>query len=224
MAKITELFYSIQGEIDIGKPAVFVRFSGCNLIGSGRGCKWCDTKYAEGEWIETTANEIAKKIMLISSLSPQLSDDCRNVVVTGGEPLLQYKEVFELMEILWSRDMRFEFDLETNGTIYCPGLLSFHHINCSPKGQAYNLDVIEKVCSLPGSRFKFVYEHGEDKWWENIVSAISIPPSKVWIMPQGCSREEQLSLSEEVINYCKEEGFNFTPRFHIILWENLRER
>lgn len=39
MPRISEIFYSVQGEIDIGVPSIFVRFSGCNLITAGNGCK-----------------------------------------------------------------------------------------------------------------------------------------------------------------------------------------
>jgi 7-carboxy-7-deazaguanine synthase len=75
--RISEIFYSIQGEGRLlGVPSVFVRTSGCNLR-----CRWCDTPYTswqpEGKtWsVEKILGEIAKY-------------PTRLVVFTGGEPLL----------------------------------------------------------------------------------------------------------------------------------------
>ena len=75
--KISELFFSIQGEGELtGIPSVFVRTSGCNLR-----CRWCDTKYSswtpEGENVDI--EELVEKVC---------SYPARHVVITGGEPML----------------------------------------------------------------------------------------------------------------------------------------
>ena len=72
--KVNEIFYSLQGEgYHSGTPAVFVRFSGCNLQ-----CPFCDTQHADGQ--EMTEDEIVAEVAQYPA---------RLVVVTGGEPALQ---------------------------------------------------------------------------------------------------------------------------------------
>ena len=73
MRKINEIFYSLQGEgYHTGTPAVFIRFSGCNLK-----CDFCDTRHEEGEMMtdEDIVNEIGKYPAVM-------------VILTGGEPSL----------------------------------------------------------------------------------------------------------------------------------------
>lgn len=79
MKKINEIFYSIQGEgYRTGTPAVFVRFSGCNLK-----CPFCDTQHSSGR--EMSDEEIIKEVCFYPT---------RFVVLTGGEPGLQVDREF----------------------------------------------------------------------------------------------------------------------------------
>jgi 7-carboxy-7-deazaguanine synthase len=99
--KITEIFFSIQGEASFsGWPTVFVRLTGCPLR-----CQYCDTAYAfhGGEWWELDAilAEVAKH-------------GVRHVCVTGGEPLAQ-KRCIGLLKSLC--DAGYEVSLETSGAI-----------------------------------------------------------------------------------------------------------
>lgn len=80
--KINDIFYSLQGEgVATGQPAVFIRFSGCNLK-----CSFCDTEFSEYEKIP--AEEI---ILLIKEMMPErmLKNPNWRIVLTGGEPTLQ---------------------------------------------------------------------------------------------------------------------------------------
>ncbi len=73
---INEIFTSIEGETSFaGFPALFIRFTGCNLR-----CSYCDTKYAYFEGTEYTLKAL-KRIVVSSPV--------KNVVITGGEPLIQ---------------------------------------------------------------------------------------------------------------------------------------
>ena len=79
MRKINEIFYSLQGEgYHTGTPAVFIRFSGCNLK-----CDFCDTRHEEGEMMtdEDIVNEIGKYPAVM-------------VILTGGEPSLWIDDAF----------------------------------------------------------------------------------------------------------------------------------
>ena len=102
--KVNEIFSSFQGEGPyIGLPATFVRLSGCNL-----NCGFCDTDFDDYKELSV---ELVKEAIL---------QHCKNhntslLVITGGEPLLQYEEVKELIEDLEYTGLTIQ--IETNGSI-----------------------------------------------------------------------------------------------------------
>ena len=117
MYRINEIFYSLQGEgIYAGEPAVFVRFSGCNLA-----CPWCDTDFTASR--EMTAAEIADEAQRLWRASKHEMF----VVLTGGEPALQVDE--ELIEALHKKHAYIA--IETNGTRPLPKHIDW--VTCSPK-------------------------------------------------------------------------------------------
>lgn len=209
--KIAEIFYSIQGEIDVGMPAIFIRLSGCNLIQDKNGCNFCDSKFAEK----------GKHLSIKSILKEIAKYNCKNIVITGGESLIQLRGLRLLVSQL--NDEGYNLSLETNGTIYDNMIIVyFSKINCSPKKQAIFEEVLMRYATEENARFKFVYESKKDKWWENIIDRVGIPYDRVWIMPEGKTREEQLNKSNEVIEYCKYQGYNFSPRLHTLVWDKKR--
>ena len=151
--KIKELFYTLQGEgAQSGRPAVFCRFSGCNLW-SGREedrhkaiCQFCDTDFwgMDGENGGRYPDEIslARKV---ASLWPNGSPcDKPYVVCTGGEPLLQLDK--PLIDAFHKEG--FEVAVETNGTIAAPEGIDW--LCVSPK--AYTDLLIKR-----GNELKLVY-------------------------------------------------------------------
>jgi 7-carboxy-7-deazaguanine synthase len=99
--KITEIFFSLQGEAHtVGFPTVFVRLTGCPLR-----CQYCDTSYAfhGGEWLS-----IDGVLARVAEFAP------RYVCVTGGEPLAQ-KNCLPLLGSLCDADYR--VSLETSGAM-----------------------------------------------------------------------------------------------------------
>lgn len=114
MFRINEIFYSLQGEgFHAGTPAVFVRFSGCNLH-----CAFCDTQHQEGTSmpLEVVIAEIMKY-----PVAPM-------VVLTGGEPSLFIDEAF--VAAIKKKTGKF-VAIETNGTHALPSSLDW--ITLSPK-------------------------------------------------------------------------------------------
>lgn len=112
MKKINEIFYSIQGEGHYtGKPAVFVRFSGCNLK-----CDFCDTEHEEGTLLsdEEIITEVSKY-------------PTKHVILTGGEPGLHITE--QLVSNF--KDAGYFVQIETNGTCILPTNIDW--VTCSPK-------------------------------------------------------------------------------------------
>ena len=100
--QITEIFKSIQGESTYaGMPCVFVRLTGCNLR-----CTWCDSEYTFHGGRKMAMDEVRSEV---SRLSP----DGGLVEITGGEPMLQEREVLALMQHLL--DDGYRVLLETSG-------------------------------------------------------------------------------------------------------------
>ncbi|MFC1481346.1 7-carboxy-7-deazaguanine synthase [Candidatus Neomarinimicrobiota bacterium] len=118
---IKEIYYTLQGEgYHTGRPAVFLRFSGCNLwngLEDGRNdaiCKFCDTDFfgvdgRDGGQYQNP-QELAAKVDQIWAAS---DDRNKFVVCTGGEPTMQLDE--GLIDAL--HGLQFEVAVETNGTI-----------------------------------------------------------------------------------------------------------
>lgn len=133
MRKINEIFYSLQGEgYHTGTPAVFVRFSGCNLK-----CSFCDTQHEEGTMM--TDEEILAEVNKYPS---------HIVILTGGEPALWIDDAF--IDFL-HRAGKYVC-IETNGTKPLPVAIDW--VTCSPKqGAALHVNGMNEV--------KVVYE-GQD--------------------------------------------------------------
>ena len=125
MKKINEIFYSLQGEgFHTGTPAVFVRFSGCNLQ-----CPFCDTRHEGGEWMAD--EDIIRKVADFPATM---------VILTGGEPGLWIDEA--LVDAL--HQIGKYVCIETNGTRPLPSNLDW--ITCSPKeGAAVVLERMDEI-------------------------------------------------------------------------------
>lgn len=118
MYKVNEIFYTLQGEgAHMGIPAVFVRFSGCNLR-----CPWCDTEFTD--FTPMTAEDI---VAAIQDLYNTPNKRRKMVVLTGGEPGLQVDK--PLVDAL--HNAGFYICIETNGTRPLPAGIDW--ITCSPK-------------------------------------------------------------------------------------------
>ncbi|HEY0143538.1 MAG TPA: 7-carboxy-7-deazaguanine synthase QueE [Thermoanaerobaculia bacterium] len=101
MLRITEIFFSIQGESShAGRPCVFVRLTGCNLR-----CRWCDSEYTFTGGERMPIDDIIERVR---------GYGCNLVEVTGGEPLAQ-AEAFPFIQRLC--DEGFEVLIETSGSI-----------------------------------------------------------------------------------------------------------
>jgi len=133
--KIKEIYYTLQGEgAQSGRPAVFCRFTGCNLW-SGREedrataiCQFCDTDFwgMDGEnGGRYTADELAMKVMSLWPSGKNLGEPY--VVCTGGEPLLQ----LDTPLINTFHQIGLKIGIETNGTIEPPSGIDW--ICVSPK-------------------------------------------------------------------------------------------
>ena len=154
---VKEIYYTLQGEgAQTGRPAVFLRFAGCNLW-SGRErdranavCKFCDTEFVgtdgPGGGKFHTAEALADAVA--ARWRPAANGTAPYVVCTGGEPLLQLDHA----AIAALHEKGFEVGVETNGTRRAPEALDW--ICVSPKGGA-------EVLQRQGSELKLVYPQVE---------------------------------------------------------------
>ncbi|HEY3118975.1 MAG TPA: 7-carboxy-7-deazaguanine synthase QueE, partial [Chloroflexota bacterium] len=154
-----EVFVSIQGEgATAGVPSVFVRLTACNLR-----CTWCDTRYT-WDWsqydpVHETIGEEAEPLAqrVLDTYLP-------NVVITGGEPLLQARELGSLVRTL--KDAQRRIEVETNGTMTPVSPLTdlIDQWNVSPKLNSSGNSQTERevpsalswFASCPHAYFKFV--------------------------------------------------------------------
>jgi 7-carboxy-7-deazaguanine synthase (Cx14CxxC type) len=135
---VKEIFYTLQGEgVNAGRPAVFCRFSGCNLW-TGREqdrptavCRFCDTDFVgtngTGGGKFNSPTDLAEAV---EALWPTTDRSHRFVVLTGGEPLLQVDT--DLLSELHERGFRVA--VETNGTLPAPSGIDW--LCVSPKAGA----------------------------------------------------------------------------------------
>lgn len=135
MYKIKEIYYTLQGEgAHSGRPAVFCRFTGCNLW-SGREedrhkaiCQFCDTDFWGTDGENGGKYSAEQLVDTVASLWPQNGQTgTPYVVCTGGEPLLQLDAA--LVDVFHKKG--FEVAIETNGTILPPAEIDW--ICMSPK-------------------------------------------------------------------------------------------
>lgn len=133
--KIKEIYYTLQGEgAHSGRPAVFCRFTGCNLW-TGREkdrpkaiCQFCDTDFWGMDGENGGAYNTQELVDKVASLWPSnLKVGTPYVVCTGGEPLLQLDEV--LIDAFHTKGI--EVGVETNGTVEPPNGIDW--ICMSPK-------------------------------------------------------------------------------------------
>lgn len=159
---VREIYYTLQGEgAQTGRPAVFLRFAGCNLW-SGREqdrvsavCNFCDTEFVgtggPGGGKFPDARTLAEAV---TAAWPDETNGAKRkavpyVVCTGGEPLLQLDTA--AVDALHAAG--FDIGVETNGTIAAP--VGIDWLCVSPKGTA-------PLLQTSGDELKLVYPQAED--------------------------------------------------------------
>jgi 7-carboxy-7-deazaguanine synthase len=221
-----EIFHSVQGEgVYAGRPVVLLRLALCNLA-----CVWCDTRYTwdwehfdQGREVATISDDKAEEGIQ--------QYRCRNLVVTGGEPLVQQKSLTPLLACLKGRG--FWIEVETNGTIVPQKKLLniVDHWSVSPKLESSgnprpsreNPDAYRLFRDLTSAHFKYVLEKADDlSELRAVMDRYELPPDKIVLMPQAQDRDTLLERSRWLVEICKSEGFLFSTRLQILLWGNRR--
>ena len=235
--KIVEYFLSIQGEGKFsGQNAFFIRTFGCNLNCTGFGVEkispktgeklvGCDTLRAvrdDFECEEIKFDEIKKQILDLK-FKPI-------IVITGGEPLLHYKnsEFCEFVKFCLNNDFIVQF--ETNGTINLDfSKFDFYKkcvfalgIKFSNSGESVekriNKDAIKNIFANAKAFYKFVISKEDEI--SQIKQILDIANGEVWCMPLGKNKSQLEINANLVANLCIKNGFNYSDRLQIRLWDD----
>ncbi len=238
-----EIFYTIQGEgKNIGKPSIFIRLSLCNLY-----CFWCDTDYT-WNWEGTSFShqndtqphyqKYNKKESLRKMSKEEIWEHirhftCENLVITGGEPLVQKKDLIALLSFLKQKNPNYYIEFETNGTILPDKQLDAlsDQYNVSVKLSNALVDEQERIvpqtirffAQSPKSNFKFVIDTPKDlEEVQNLIEKFTIDSKKIYLMPQGTNAKVLQKKQQWLIEICKQYGFNYTDRLHILIYGEKR--
>lgn len=142
---LIELYVSVQGESSFaGLPCIFVRLAGCNLR-----CSWCDSEYTFHGGEKFTLDQVEEKI---ASLAP-----VKLVEFTGGEPMLQERELLPMMDRLL--DKGYTLMIETSGERPLAKVPKAVHkimdVKCPASGESgrFHLENLEALTSRDEVKF-----------------------------------------------------------------------
>jgi organic radical activating enzyme len=211
--RLIELLTSWQGEgPDSGKTATLARFKRCN-----RDCPWCDTKIKSRNYIETDYT--------LGNIQDVIDEKKSMLLLTGGEPsyALNLNQSVTLLN-----DLEYPLaNVETNGI----GLLDLISKVNSDKNVKYILspklfnkedsvfyyDLVDKIKSNENVYVKLVCENRELIFnFLEYLKDIEFPNNRVYLMPEGTTKDSLINNSPFVFDMCEKYNFNFSSRTHII--------
>ncbi len=155
---IIEIYKSLQGESSFaGLPCVFVRLAGCNLR-----CSWCDSEYTFSGGQKMSEAEILAEVQRLSP--PSASGRGGLVEITGGEPMLQERELVPFMRRLV--DSGYQVLLETSGErpleLVPPAVVKIVDVKCPGSGEHLSFHAENLGGLSPRDELKFVLASRED--------------------------------------------------------------
>lgn len=214
---LIECFTSFQGEgPDSGKTMIILRFKYCN-----RNCSWCDTKVKMKISMEASYK--------LTDIQKTIDEKAAGLLITGGEPTLD-KHIAECALMLNSLEYPIA-NVETNGyniigliklvdkSRPVKYILSPKIFNANDK-HAYKL-ILDDIHDHPNLYLKMVYEPNN----EYSLSFLRylrderqdmIKQQRIWLMPEGTTKEALMANAPPVFDICDEYNFNFSSRSHLI--------
>jgi len=206
--KITEIFYSLQGEADtVGFPTVFVRLTGCPLR-----CQFCDTAYAfhGGEW--RTIEEVLAKV---GEYAP------RYVCVTGGEPLAQ-KNCLPLLTSLC--DANYRVSLETSGAMPLAGVdprvIRVVDVKTPGSGEERRNRYDDLTLLRPEEQIKFVIcDRADFEWSRDKVSSLDLADRCQVLFSPSAEQLPARELADWIL--ADRLPVRFQMQLHKVLWGNV---
>ncbi len=222
--EVCEIFRSLQGEgPSAGRPATFLRLRRCNL-----GCEFCDTRWT---WDKNDPDYNNFRLISPEEIWNEVQGSSL-LVVSGGEPMIWKGLLGTLFDQL---PLSVDIEIETNGTI-SPLETGYERVyfNISPKlsNSGNGNRIVERPTALyrfvalswrDRAIFKFVIASLSDlDEVEGFVRKYRISRDKVWLMPQGTTKEAMLEILPWLFDAAAGLGFNVTPRLHVLAFNNRR--
>lgn len=203
--KITEIFYSLQGEADsVGHPTVFVRLTGCPLR-----CQYCDTAYAftGGEWMSLEA--VLDRVRALA---------LRHVCVTGGEPLAQ-KACLPLLKSLC--DAGYLVSLETSGALPLEGVdprvVKVVDVKTPASGEAHRNLYPQLQALSSRDQVKFVVcSRADYDWSRERIAALALPAGCTVLFSPGSGQLPARDLADWIL--ADRLPVRMQVQLHKILW------
>ena len=248
MLEVNEIFGpTIQGEGKlVGNPSVFVRFGNCNMSCEGFGVEYetpsgikkfsCDSYYASDSSFKEQWNKYESSKPLIEEVNKLLPSYLVDIVITGGEPLIYWKDIEFQKFLHYYISAGYKITIETNASISINLTQEWHKkilfsmsVKLSNSGESLskriNINTLTNIINLNNDSYlKFVVN-------KNSLDTASIeiddllkqlPKCEVYLMPMGDSANDIDKNSLSVINLCLEKGFKYSDRLHIRVWNNKR--
>lgn len=207
--RITEIFYSLQGESNtVGIPTVFIRLTGCPLR-----CGYCDTAYAFTGGEKKELNDIIAEVE---------SYGTRYVTVTGGEPLAQ-TACLELMTRLL--DLGYIVSLETSGAIDIstvdPRVTKVMDLKTPSSGEM-NRNLYENIQHLSkADQVKFVIGNDEDyRWAKQMLLEYQLSDRCEVLFSPVADQQNLTELANKILE--DRLPVRFQIQLHKLLWDDAR--
>lgn len=218
---LIEIYKSVQGESSFaGLPCIFVRLAGCNLR-----CSWCDSEYTFAGGHKMSLDEVLEEVKRLAPV--------KLVEITGGEPMLQEREVVPLMERLL--DAGYEVLIETSGERPLANVPKQVHkivdVKCPASGEGgsfrpENLDTLttaDEVKFVIADRidYEFARDFVRENGLENRVGDVLFSPA--FRKDAGPARDARNCLVDprELVDWILADGLNvrLALQIHKFIWE-----
>ena len=209
MLKITEIFFSLQGETTrVGLPTIFIRLTGCPLR-----CGYCDTAYAFSGGENTSINDIIQRIAKYNT---------KYVTVTGGEPLAQ-RNCLKLLTQLC--DKGYDVSLETSGAIDVSEVdkrvVKIMDIKTpgSLESSKNNFDNLKHLTSADQIKF-VITDRADYEWSKKIVSQFDLDKKYEVLFSPSFGQVEYQVLANWILE--DQLHVRFQAQLHKIVWGDVK--
>jgi len=218
---LIEIYKSVQGESSFaGRPCIFVRLAGCNLR-----CSWCDSEYTFKGGYNLTEDEVVDEI---EKLAP-----AKLVEFTGGEPLLQDRELIPLMERLLAAG--YELMIETSGERPLdrvpPSVHKIVDVKCPGSGEGGSFRMSNLEYLTKSDEVKFVIANRDDYEFarafirehalEASVGSVLLSPAFTKAPSTARSTENCMLDPRELVEWMLADGLDarLSLQIHKYIWE-----
>ena len=205
--RITEIFYSLQGESNtVGIPTVFIRLTGCPLR-----CVYCDTAYAFVG---------GKKLGLADIIAQTAQYACKHVTITGGEPLAQPACLELITQLL---DKGFIVSLETSGAIDVSGVdaraVKVMDLKTPSSGEL-SKNLYQNIRYLTAKdQVKFVIGNDDDyNWSKKTITEYALPERCEILFSPVMGQQNPTELAEKILR--DRLPVRFQIQLHKLLWDD----